>query len=206
MGIRRRAFLIFSMLVLQNCTCYVKRRSWLGPESLLQVQAMPNGRDSYGFASAGGKIYLFAGLVNDLGMHVHASSSHSQIYGFFVQFFPGIHYVITLLYADNSLQLFDPETNTWIELSQMTTGIVPPAMGGHRIVSLGKSIYSFGGQSEQGNQPPASLTHRKTAQNHPSEQRLHGSVFQTNLNPIPIQPICPGPGAGSPVCMSGCPN
>jgi hypothetical protein len=189
-GIRRCAFLIFSMLVLQNCTCHLKRRSWLGPQSLLQIQAMPKGRDSYGFASAGGKIYLFAGLVNGFGMHAHASSSHSNIYDcFFVHFFPSTHFLIALLCADNNLLRFDPETNTWIELSQMTTGLIPPAIAGHQIVSLGSSIYSFGGHSDRGNQPHASLTHRKTAQKDPSEQRLHGSVFQTYLNPLPIQPI-----------------
>jgi hypothetical protein len=162
MGVRRRAFFIFSMLVVQGCTCHVKRRSWLGPENFLQIQDMQIGRDSYGFASAGGKIYLFAGLVTSLGMHGHASSSHSHSHdGFFVQLFPGTHFLITLLSADNNLQRFDPEANTWIELSQMTTGLVPPAIAGHRIVSLGPNIYSFGGLGKEGNQPPASLIERQ---------------------------------------------
>ena len=59
---------IFSMLVLKNGTSHAKRRSWLGPASLLQFQNLPTSRDSFGFISAGGKIYLYAGLANELGM------------------------------------------------------------------------------------------------------------------------------------------
>lgn len=78
---------------------------------------------------------------------------------------------MTQLCAENDLYRFEPETKTWTDLSQMTTGLDPPKICGHRIVSLGHNIYSYGGSSDQGSHHITQ--HRETARKDSHEQRLH---------------------------------
>ena len=137
---RRHLFLIVSMLLLRTCSSFGKRRSWLGPANFLQFQDLPTSRDSFGFTSAGGEVYLFGGIGNERGMHSENRNCDGCVR----------YDSLIWLFAENDLHRFEPETNAWIDLSQMTTGLDPPKICSHRIVSLGQSIYSFGGTSDQG--------------------------------------------------------
>ncbi len=58
-----------TMLALHKCTTYAMKRSWLGPVNLMQFQDLPSRRDSFGFTSAGEKIFIFGGLANNLGVY-----------------------------------------------------------------------------------------------------------------------------------------
>ena len=60
---------VISMLALHKCTTHAMKRSWLGPVNLMQFQDLPSRRDSFGFTSAGEKIFIFGGLGNVLGTY-----------------------------------------------------------------------------------------------------------------------------------------
>jgi hypothetical protein len=63
--------------------------------------------------------------------------------------------------AVNDLHRFDPATSTWIEFSGKTTGLDPPPISCHGMVSVGQSIYSFGGSNIYGNRKHPIRSSRK---------------------------------------------
>eukprot|EP00961_Rhodomonas_salina_P225082 3043130-Rhodomonas_salina.3 len=115
-----------------------------------------------GMAAAGGKVYLFGGLVQNGGMWngdggiVHRSESEMCMWG--CLHVANVEQRLFETYDEdwpdrsNDLHTFDPESRSWTDLSSLTTGPTPQARQELGMVSCQGKLYVFGGWSGQGEQ------------------------------------------------------
>lgn len=116
-----------------------KQRSWLGPSTFIEG-SNPIPMDSFGFASLGGKLYVFGGWDSNNGMNDKSfdfNPNHS-----FKFWCTALSAVLDKLYE------VDPEALIWTELkSGAVLGIFPGPRYGLGATSESGLIFVFGGFS-----------------------------------------------------------